>query len=89
MEKEYWIELTEEYDVYPGGELMHEKVTKYYDKNKEQTDYLLNRYGESAWNIHRFMELCRAEEISESFFRQLVRYEMDKCFKRIEDNEEI
>lgn len=81
---EYWKELNEEYNVYPSGELMDEEVMKYYEKDKEQTDYLLNRYGESAWNIHRFMELCRAEKISESFFRQLVRYEMDKCFKRLE-----
>ena len=84
---EYWKELNEEYNVYPGGELMDEEVMKYYEKDKEQTDYLLNRYGKSAWNIYRFMELCRAEDISESFFRQLVRYEMDKCFKRLKEDE--
>lgn len=83
--KEYWKELNEEYNVSPNGEIMDGDLNEWIKKDREQSDYLINRYGESAWNIHRFMELCRAEDISESFFRQLVRYEMDKCFKRLEN----
>ncbi len=74
MSKEYWEELTEEYTIPPTGENIFEWVKK----ENQQRKHLIDNYGESAWNIHRFMELCRAEKISESMFRQLVRYEMDK-----------
>jgi hypothetical protein len=82
---EYYKILNEEYNVFPSGGLMDGEVEKWMKKDREQSEYLINRYGESAWNIHRFMELCRAEDISESFFRQLVRYEMDKRFKKLKD----
>lgn len=82
-EKPYWQELNEEYNVFPNGEIMDGNLEELIKKDREQSKYLIDKYGESAWNIHRFMELCRAEDISESFFRQLVRQEMDKCFKRL------
>jgi hypothetical protein len=82
---EYYKQLNEEYNVFPNGEIMDGDLDEWIKKDREQSEYLINRYGESAWSIHRFMELCRAEDISESFFRQLVRYEMDKCFKRLEN----
>lgn len=81
-EKEYYVQLNEEYAT--DYDESKETILEWAEKEKKSREYLTNRYGESAWNIHRFMELCRSEKISESFFRQLVRQEMDKCFKRLQ-----
>jgi len=81
-DKEYYVQLNEEYST-PFDE-DKEDILEWAQKDRESMNYLQGRYGESAWNIHRFMELCRSEEISESFFRQLVRQEMDKCFKSLQ-----
>jgi hypothetical protein len=82
-EKEYYKILNEEYNVFPNGEIVDGDLDEWIKKDREQSEYLINRYGEVSWNVWRFMELCRAEDISESFFRQLVRMEIDKCFKRL------
>lgn len=76
--KEYWKQLVDECSIELPKESTDEQVHIWAEKDEEQREYLLNNYGESSWNIWRFMELCRAEDISESMFRQLVRYEMDK-----------
>lgn len=80
-EREYYKQLVEEYAIgfFPDDE----SILDWSARERKQRDYLNDRYGEAAWDIHRFMELCRAEKISESFFRQLVRYRMDKCFKNL------
>lgn len=75
---EYYKELLKEFEIPMSEEITDEEVQDWFNKDREQSNYLIENYGESAWNIHRFMELCRAEEISESFFRQLVRMEMHK-----------
>jgi hypothetical protein len=80
--KEYWQQLKEEYAI-PLPE--DNEINKWFLEDREQVNYLIERYGESSWNIHGFMELCRAEKISESHFRELVRYEMDNCFKKLKD----
>lgn len=72
-EKEYWEELTAEYSIPYDRD-----ITEWYEKDEKQRKYLLENYGESSWRILEFLELCRAEKISESFFRSLVRMEMDK-----------
>ena len=76
---EYYKQLLEEYNI----PLIKGYEKEWFEKDREQSNYLIERYGESAWNIHRFMELCRAEKISESLYRQLCRMEIDKCFKRL------
>ena len=85
MKKEYWQQLNEEYSIpLPNKsfeEASEDEIYSWFLEDQKQSKILINKYGKSAWNIHRFMELCRAEDISESFFRQLCRYEMDKCFK--------
>lgn len=85
--KEYYKQLKEEYNIpLPNKsfeEASEDEIHEWFLKDMEQSKQLIDKYSESAWNIHRFMELCRAEEISESYFRQLVRYEMDKCFKKL------
>ena len=83
--QEYYIQLNEEYST-PFDE-ENENILEWAQKDRKSRDYLNDKYGESAWNIHRFMELCRSEKISESFFRQLVRQEMDKCFKNLQKEE--
>ena len=75
---EYYKELLEEFDIPTNGELSDQEAIKWFEQEQKQSKMLIDNYGESAWNIHRFMELCRAEEISESFFRQFVRMEIHK-----------
>jgi len=77
---EYWQELNEEYSIPFDDE--NENILDWVTKEKQQRDTLIDKYGESSWNIHRFMELCRSETISESMFRQLVRYEIDKVCEK-------
>lgn len=77
---EYWQELNEEYSIPFDDE--NENILDWVTKEKQQRDTLIDKYGESSWNIHRFMELCRSEAISESMFRQLVRYEIDKVCEK-------
>lgn len=84
-EKPYWQELNDEYAIPTNGELIDQEVVKWFEKDQAQSKYLIDRYGESSWNILEFANALRTEEISESFFRQLVRYEIDKCFKRLSD----
>lgn len=80
--KEYWQELVEEYSIKLSENPTEYEVMEWMKKDKKQRDELIEKYGTSSWDIHRFMELVRAEKISESMFRQLVRYEMDKVFKK-------
>lgn len=75
---EYWQELNEEYSI----PFDNENILEWATKEKQQRDRLVDKYGESSWYIHRFMELCRSEKISESMFRQLVRYEIDKVCEK-------
>jgi hypothetical protein len=84
-EKEYWQELNEKYNVFPNGEIMDGDLDEWIKKDREQSEYLINRYGEVSWRLNDLANALRAEKISESFFRQLVRYEMDKCFKELKD----
>ena len=83
---EYWQELNEEYSIpLPNKsfeEASEDEIYEWFLKDREQSKQLIDNYGESSWNIHRFMELCRSESISESMFRQLVRYEIDKVCKK-------
>ena len=77
---EYWQELNEEYSIPFDDE--NESILDWARKEKQQRDNLIDKYGESSWHIHRFMESCRSETISESMFRQLVRYEINKVCEK-------
>ena len=68
--KEYWEELWKKYNPRISTPLIPSKQ-------------LITNYGESAWNIEQFMKLCLAEKISESLFRELVRYEFEECFNKL------
>lgn len=78
---EYWKKLSDKYIGDTANKTEDELRVwfKLYDiRNKRLTKL----YGESSWRIHEFFELCRAEEISESKFRELVRFEMEENFKK-------
>jgi hypothetical protein len=68
--KEYWEKLWRKYNPRNSSSLIP----------REQ---LIAKYGESAWKIEQFMKLCLAEKISESLFRELVRYEFEECFNKL------
>ncbi len=77
-EKEYWKQLVEECSIPLPEDPTDEELFEWARQVDAKRKYHLDNYGESSWNIWRFMELCRSEQISESFFRELVRLEMDK-----------
>jgi hypothetical protein len=79
--KEYYTQLQEEYTIPLSENATDKDISEWAVKTKKQINSLIEDYGESSWNIHRFMELCRAEDISESLFRELVRKEMHKNCK--------
>ena len=78
---EYWKKLS---DKYIGGTVnkTDEEIREWYKQYTKLQNHLLKRYGESSWRIHEFFELCRAEEISESKFGELVRFEMEENFEK-------
>lgn len=79
--KEYWQELNQEYNVFPNGEIMDGEIEKYFNKDREQSKYLIDKYGEVSWRLNDLANALRAEKISESFFRQLCRYLLHKNFE--------
>lgn len=81
LEKPYWQELSEEYNVFPSGEIMDGEVEKYFKKDQEQSKHLLDKYAEISWKLNDLANTLRAEKISESFFRQLCRYLLHKNFE--------
>lgn len=52
------------------------------ERFNRQTKKLLKDYGESSHNIDSFLRLWDREKISQSHFRELVRLEMDKNFRK-------
>lgn len=79
--KEYWKKLSDKY-VEDISVKTDEEIREWYKQHTKLQNHLLKRYGESSWRIHEFFELCRAEEISESKFRELVRFEMVDTFEK-------
>lgn len=72
---EYWQKLSDKY-IEDVGNKTDEEIREWYKQYTKLQNHLSKLYGESSWRIHEFFELCRAEEISESKFRELVRFEM-------------
>lgn len=83
LEKPYWQELKEKYEIPLGGELMDEEVFKWYEKDQGQSNYLIEKYGEHSWKVNELANALRNEHISESHFRELVRYQFEECFKQL------
>ena len=84
-DKPYWKRLKEKYFItLPDKsfeEATEEEVFKWYKKDREQANYLIEKYGSCAWRINELANTLRNEEISESHFRELVRYCLDEHFK--------
>lgn len=79
--KEYWQKLSEKYI----GDIVNKtdgEIREWYKQHTKLQNHLSKRYGKSSWRILEFLELCRAEEISESKFRELVRFEMEENFQK-------
>ena len=93
MEKEntpYWKSLKEKYFIpLPKNKSLKEatekEISEWYKKDREQSKYLIEKYGSCAWRINELANTLRNEEISESHFRELVRYQMHECFKELEN----
>ena len=88
--KPYWKSLKEKYFIpLPKNksfeEATEEEVLEWYKKDREQSKYLIEKYGSCAWRINELANTLRNEEISESHFRELVRYCLDEHFKNLSD----
>ena len=89
LEKPYWKQLKEKYAI-PLSEKSFEEVSDdevyaWFLKDREQAKYLIKKYGSHAWKINELANTLRNEEISESHFRELVRYQLEECFKELKD----
>lgn len=89
-EKPYWKRLKEKYFIPLPKNKSFEEATKeellgWYKKDREQANYLIEKYGSHAWRINELANTLRNEEISESHFRELVRYQFEECFKNLND----
>ena len=84
--KPYWKSLKEKYFIpLPKNKSFEEatekEVLEWYKKDREQANYLIEKYGSCSWRINELANTLRNEEISESHFRELVRYCLDEHFK--------
>lgn len=90
----YWKQLKEKYFIpLPKNksfeEATEEEILEWYKKDREQSNYLIEKYGSHAWKINELANTLRNEEISESHFRELVRYQFEECFKDFLPQKEI
>ena len=84
--KPYWKSLKEKYFIpLPKNKSLKEatveEISEWYKKDREQANYLIEKYGSCSWRINELANTLRNEEISESHFRELVRYCLDEHFK--------
>ncbi len=89
LEKPYWKQLKEKYTIpLPSKsfeEASDDEIHKWFLKDREQSNYLIEKYGSHAWRINELANTLRNEDISESHFRELVRYQFEECFKELKD----
>lgn len=84
-EQEYYEYLHNKYLIKPTS-LTDKGILIWSEKEKKQTNKLLKHYGASSWFIEEFLMLVYLNKISNSHFRELVRYEMNENFQqRIKD----
>ena len=88
--KPYWKSLKEKYFILlPKNKSFEEatekEISEWYKKDREQANYLIDKYGSCAWRINELANTLRNEEISESHFRELIRYCLDEHFKNLSD----
>lgn len=78
---EYWKKLSEKYIKSTKGQTK-EHILEWYEQWEIKSKHLLKHWGKSSWNIQDFVGLLYSEEVSESKFRELVRFEMEESFKK-------
>ena len=87
--REYWKVLKEKYTIpLPDKsfeEASDDEIIEWFEKDREQSKYLIEKYGSCSWRINELANTLRNEEISESHFRELVRYCLDEHFKETTD----
>ena len=88
--KPYWKSLKEKYFIplqknKSFEEATEEEVLEWYKKDREQANHLIEKYGSCSWKINELANTLNNEEISESHFRELVRYCLDEHFKNLSD----
>ena len=87
--REYWKVLKERYTIpLPDKsfeEASDDEIIEWFEKDREQANYLIEKYGSCSWRINELANTLRNEEISESHFRELVRYCLDEHFKETTD----
>ncbi len=85
--KPYWKQLKEKYTI-PLNEKKDDVFT-WYEKDRKQSEELIEKYGSHAWSIYELANTLRNEDISESHFRELVRFQLQECFKDFLPQKEI
>ena len=87
--KPYWKSLKEKYFIPLPDKSFEEAsdggIIEWFEKDREQSNYLIEKYGSCSWRINELANTLRNEEISESHFRELVRYCLDEHFKNLSD----
>ena len=87
--KPYWKRLKEKYEIPLPDKSFEEasdgEIIEWFEKDREQSKYLIEKYGSCSWRINELANTLRNEEISESHFRELVRYCLDEHFKNLSD----
>lgn len=60
-----------------------DNLFKWFEAERKLTGRLRKRYGSSSWHIDEFADQLVQEKISASYFRGLVKYEMNEAFNKI------
>lgn len=80
-EMELWEKISNK--MLPKVDLENEKeLMEWYKKTSEENQRLIDEYGELSWEIDELSRSLDNEKISNSKFRELVRYVVDQNFKK-------
>lgn len=79
--KQYWEKLSNKY-IEDTTNKTSDELRVWFKLYNIRNNRLLKHWGNSSWNIQEFTELLYSEEISQGKFRELVRFEMEKSFKK-------
>ena len=80
MKDTYWDDLSDEYLQIPQP-ITDENAVVWYETWKIRNKDLLDNYGGLSWLLLELAQKLRMEEISESRFRELTRFCLDKELK--------
>lgn len=78
--KQYWEELSEEYNKSLPTE--QGDIMLWYEDYTQKITKLIEDFGEISWQINDLAHALNNEKISNSRFRELVRFLLSKHFKK-------